>query len=242
MARLFDDGLSEYLQVASTPVTTYPITLACLFNSDDDTAGQTLMQVTDTAGGTDYHRIALRGDAGGDLLEARSRNGGGVALTTTGFSANTRHHACGVFAANNDRAIFIDGGSKGTDTTVSNDAGLDAVSIGRSGDASPGNYMSGSIAEAAIWDVALTDVEVAILAAGYSPLFVRPQNLVAYWALIRDEDQDRVGGYDMTPFNTPTIAAHPPVLYPAPQSIIVPAIVAAGANVPQKAHYYRRRR
>lgn len=226
MARLFDDGTNEYLQVASTPVTTYPITLACWFNSDDDTAGQTLMQVTDTAGGTDYHRIALRGDAGGDLLEARSRNGGGVALTTIGFTANTWHHACGVFAANNDRAVFIDGGNKGVDATVSNDAGLDAVSIGRSGDSSPGNYMSGRIAEAAIWDIALADNEVISLAAGVSPLKIRPQNLVSYWKLVRDEDQDIVGGYDITPFNTPSIGPHPAIMYP-----IAPRVIAELAPV-----------
>jgi len=214
MARLFDDGSSEYLFIASTPITAYPLTMACWFYSDDATAEQTLIQVTDTAGGSDYWALTLRGDLVGDHIEARVRRGDFRAHTLTGYSVNTWHHACGVFINNNSRASYIDGGSKGTSAGISNDASIDAIAIGGKRDSSPGDYTSGRICEVALWNVALTDAEVAILAKGYSPLFVHPQNLVAYWPLIRDEDQDRVGGYDMGAFNTPSIAAHTRVFYP----------------------------
>ena len=69
-----------------------------------------------------------------------------------------------------------------------------------------------------------------MLARGYSPLFVRPQNLVAYWPLIRDEDQDRVGGYDMAAYNTPSVAAHPPIIYSAQLHIPAPASIDLGGG------------
>jgi len=82
------------------------------------------------------------------------------------------------------------------------------------------------LAEAGLWDAALTDAEVAILGVGYSPLFVRPQSLVAYWPLVRDA-KDRVGGYDLTAGGGPVVAAHPRIIYPSPQ--FVPRKIAAAA-------------
>jgi len=119
-----------------------------------------------------------------------------------------------VWAATNDRRSYIDGASKGTNTTnvvVSNSSLLVGCDYGW---AAREAYFSGSIAEVGVWNVALTDAEAAILAKGYSPLLIRPQSLVAYYPLIRDTDDDIVGGYSMTPINAPTIAAHPRVLYP----------------------------
>jgi hypothetical protein len=102
--------------------------------------------------------------------------------------------------------------------------------------------MSGSIAEAAIWNVALTDAKVAILAAGFSPLFVDPQSLVAYWPLVRDTDDDVVGGYDMTAYNTPTVASHPPkIFYPVSPHSVYFAAAAADAMPMAMDHYHRRR-
>ena len=60
---------------------------------------------------------------------------------------------------------------------------------------------------------ALTDAEAAILAAGYSPLFVRPQSIRAYWPLIRGS-ADRVGGFALTEHNAPTVEDQSPVIYP----------------------------
>ena len=82
--------------------------------------------------------------------------------------------------------------------------------------------MDGRIAEAAIWNVELTDAEVAILGKGFSPPFIRPESLVFYAPLIRDEDDDRVGGLSLTAYNTPTIASHPPIIYPAPPFLSFP--------------------
>lgn len=217
MSRLFDDLVSDRLTNANAVITGYPFTLACWFNSDNIGISQVLMSVGDTATADNYHYLRAAGSVAGDPIQAGSAASGTArnAATGTGYSASTWHHACGVFAAAADRAAFIDGGSKGTNTQSTSPAGLDATAIGRLETSTPANHMSGMIAEAAIWDVALTDAEVALLAAGYSPLFVRPQNLVAYWPLIgrTSPEIDPIGKFEMTVTGA-VVAAHPRIRYP----------------------------
>ena len=218
MAREFARATEEYLTVASTPVTAVPLTLAAWFNATDITTAHPLMYVGNSG---DWQRfeVAAGGHVGGDPIYALTNDGASsFAVSTTGYSANTWHHACGVFAATNDRRAFIDGGSRGNEATNRTPGGLDfmdlAASNGKMG-TGLASYLNGLLAEAAIWNAALTDAEVAILATGVRPWQVRPQNIVAYWPCVRDQDYDLVGGYDMTPLNTPTIAAHVPVIYGA---------------------------
>jgi len=95
-----------------------------------------------------------------------------------------------------------------------------------------GNYrLDGDVAEAALWDTDLTDDEIAALAQGFSPSMVRPDQLLAYAPLIRDEDrdlQDRAGGF--TPTSSPTVADHPRIIYPPPKRIVYPVPSAAPAD------------
>ncbi len=217
MARLFDDAATEYLELDSAPLTAYPFTMSCRFYSDDITANQTLCFIGDKDSETDFWRLAVLGAVGGDPIALQSNDGTTErADTSTGFSVNTWHHACGVAVSATDRSCFIDGGSEGTSTTSITPAGSDRISVGRGGKLTPNFYMSGRIAELGVWNVALSDAEVATLAKGFSPLFIQPHNLVAYWPLIRDDDNDWIGGFDLTATNTPTIAVHPPlVVHPA---------------------------
>jgi peroxiredoxin len=216
MARAFDDGSSQYLEnTVAAPVTDFPFTMACWFNSDDITVAQTLVHIQDKDVADAYHGLFAQGAVAGDPIRAATVGGtGGTVLadTTAGYSANTWHHACGVWATRADVSSFIDGGSEGNDGGAGDSPpGIDSVSLGRQGDSTPGTYMSGNIAEAAIWNAALTNAEVAILATGVSPLAVRPQSLVFYMPLVRDDDVDLIGGLTLTPSGSPTIADHPPV-------------------------------
>lgn len=78
------------------------------------------------------------------------------------------------------------------------------------------NGIDGLIAEAAVWNVDLTAGEMAILGKGFSPLFVRPNSLVAYWPLIgrTSPEIDVVGGFNGTLTGTGT-APHPRVIMPS---------------------------
>jgi hypothetical protein len=186
VARLFDDASTQYLEVDSTPLTQVPATLACWFRSDDITLTQALISLADKDDDNDRLTLFAGGGTAGDPVIAQTTNQLGstaAAVSSTGYSADVWHHACGVFAANNDRRAFIDGGSKGTNTTTRSmvSGQIDRVSIGRLGSLTVGNYMSGRIAQAAIWNVALSDAEVAALARGIAPPYIQPAALIAYW-------------------------------------------------------------
>ena len=202
-----------------------PITLACWAYATDGTENSALLAL---GSAVDDDLIQIR-ITSVEYVRAETVANGGLSnsQSTSQFSLNTWFHAAGVFAANNSRIAYLNGeaGPEQTTNRVAND--LDTTTIGAYMlEGANGYYLTGRVAEAAVWNVALTAAEIAILAARYSPLFVRPQNLSAYWPLIRDEDQDRVGGYDLTPSGSPTIAAHPPIIYPAPPFV---GLAAAGA-------------
>jgi len=231
LARLFDDGSSEYLEIDQAPATGKPFSMACWFRADAVSADMGLMWLGEREWAITYTCLQFGGDVVGDPVRVETRDAGGQTFTatTTGATVNTWHHALACLPADPGTAsVYIDGGSKATAAADNVNMLEDRVSIGRYGDASPGKHFSGLIAEAAVWSAALTDAEGAILAAGYSPLFVRPQSLEAYWPLVRSSLTDRVGGYTLVASGT-VVAAHPPMIYPAPR-LLVPA--AAGIAMP----------
>jgi hypothetical protein len=71
-------------------------------------------------------------------------------------------------------------------------------------------FFAGRIAEAGVWNAALTDAEIASLADGMTCDKVRPQSLVFYAPLVRDLI-DAKGGLTITNNNTATVANHPRV-------------------------------
>jgi hypothetical protein len=251
MARLFDDANPDAYITTSAVVTSMPLTMAAWFYTDQLTTNQSIV----TASSEDdnaFHGwwLQMRGGEFGDYVAARSYGGGSSRMATTsgGATINVWHHACAVFASDVSRSVYIDGGSKGTDTNSSSPLGVDNIGIGSiyywtgsSNDFS--SPMSGRIAEAAVWNAALTDDEVAVLAAGFSPLFVRPQSLVFYVPLVRTV-LDRVDNVGFTTYGTPTVAAHPPIIHPAQvhQSFAAAAAPPAGISIPVAMRYYRNMR
>lgn len=246
MARAFDDASTQYLRTTSVPLTDEPITMAGWFYSDSIALNQTIMCIGDTGGADHYWRIIAAGAVGGDPVRAQASGTTvtSTADTTTGYSANTWHHAIGTFDTSSI-TVRIDGGNEGSDSqTPDPSAADDVVAIGAFERSSIIHYMSGNIAESAMWNAILTAAEAQSLAAGYSPLLIRPQSLVAYWPLIgrTSPEIDIVGGYNMTLVNTPTTAAHPRIIYPGRQ-IYTPPTVAAAAGIPTHfMHYAKMRR
>lgn len=215
MARLFDDGSSEYLQVATTPITAAPFAMACWGYPDTDSVNMGAIALVNSGGGNYF---ILRVNSGGiNAVNLRVYDGAGNdCQTSTGITINTWHHMCGVVAAADDRRVFIDGGSKVIRATSHTPTGIDRVSIGIR---TSTRHWSGSIAHPAIWDLnyfpggadAFENYALPHLAAGASPLRF-PQGRVAYWPLI-DDDKDWFGRYDMTAYNKPGWAVGSPASF-----------------------------
>ena len=243
MARLFDDASSEDLRSDTTPqVTTLPLTMAAWFNSNSSAGDQTILTFVDKDTTADWFRLAIRGDQAENVEAfARGASDNGIARTSTGYSTNTWHHAIAVFTSTTSRSAYIDNGSGITDTDSITTSNLDRVIIGSIGHSSGGSFFSGLIAEVGVWDIALNAAERGMLAAGFSPLMVRPDRLVAYYPLIgrNSPETDIVGGINLTLTNAPSLGAHPRIIYPSmPYRFTAPAAAAPSATWPG---YYQSR-
>jgi len=216
MARLFDDGLDQYLHSATTPVVAAPLSISCWGYTDDLTIFETLFWLGNSSETDQYFLLSVRGDEAGDKLQYWVRGiGNAQASSVAAVPANTWFHAGAYTDSSDNHSVFLNGVEAHiVDPEVPD--GVDSLAIGMARDSSPSVPWSGRIAEVGLWDVQLTVAEFAILAKGFSPLFVRPESLVAYWPLIRT-DQDWAGGYNMTAYNSPTFGDHAPkVIYPVP--------------------------
>lgn len=213
MARLFDDGSTQYLIRNTAIVTAYPFTMACWANTNDDTLGnQGLMSIADKDAADQIWELRFT-KTGAPIRPVRFRtvNGGSAENcdTSTEWTGSAWHHACAVGTSSTSRTVYLNGAGAVTVTTDITPANLDRNAIGNTANSALSIPMSGAIAEAAIWSIALAAAEVAQLAQGFSPLLVRPESLVAYWPLVNDSDIDWIGALDMTPTNTPTTTDHP---------------------------------
>lgn len=212
-----------------------PLTMACWFNVDDATSNHTLMSIVEDGIGTKSFRLHASGNAGGDPVRATShstqnRN----ANSSTGYTADTWHHACGVFTSSTLRTAYIDGGSPGTNTVSSTPTTFDTIAFGVSAFPTPANYCDGEIAYPAVWDVALTAAEVASLGAGAHPTMIRPDSLVAYWDLngTFSPEIDPISRYDSTVTGA-TKTDNPPLIFRSSQTLqFAPAAPPVGGNAP----------
>jgi hypothetical protein len=223
MARAVVRNTSYLTRDASVPLTGVPLTLACWGRTTDMANSQSVFSLSQTTNPTNgSHYLNFGGATVGDPIRAITGSGGVYAVATAGtYSSGVWTHAAGVFPTNNSRTAYCNGVAGTAETTAKTPTGIDRVDIGRL--ITTANNFGGDIAEACIYNVALTAAEIAALAAGISPLSVRPDALVAYWPLLdNDGDVDWWGQYDVTPVSSPTYADHPPIIYPSGPQIFVP--------------------
>lgn len=248
MARLFDDAQNEYLQINSAVLTAVPLTMACWAYVDDMTPVPLLMCLTDKDVDTQGFVLHVIDDGGTNEVWGRTVGAAWkTAETTAGFALNTWFHAAFVTATSASRAVYLNGANKGTNSAVMTPVGVDSTTVGRLTRASHASYMSGRIAWPAIWNVALSDDEVAALAAGAHPTMIRPGSLAAFWPLggldTEETDggtaRDIWGGYDLTANSDavgPGIADHlGGLIYPASPQMVVST---AAVGVAPTSHLY----
>jgi len=211
------NGIGDYFPLGFTPVNTLPFTMACWFNPDDVATAYALMSNAQSASTFERYRLMCRGDSAGDPVTIEARNQAGTsatASTTTSVQAGVWQHAAGVVTSTTSRKAFLNGGGSGSNSTSISFAGaLNSLDIGRTMfGGTTANLFKGKIAEAAMWDVALTDEEIFSLAQGASPNLIRPNRLWFYAPLI-DGLQNLRGGI-LGSAGSPTPTDHIPITYP----------------------------
>ena len=226
MARYIDRASNEYLELSSTVVTAAPLTVSAWARTDVSTTTDDycIVQIGDASEADHYFRLSADGSGDPGELAWGARGGSGSALAQARSSiiptVDQWYHMAGIEISSSSRRLLVDGTDISTNTSSRTPTGVDTITIGRERDSTPDDSWSGDVAEVGIWDVALTDAEAISLSAGYSPLFIRPQNLVFYAPLIRDV-LDRVSGSTLTLGGTPDVSDHIPIIYPSPQFVLL---------------------
>lgn len=210
MSRSMVAASSMSLTNAAAVLSGPPFTFACWVKLTTNNAQQALVSLS-TAGTNTFD---LETDSSGNLLmrefDGTISTSGSAGVVPTG----AWHHCAGTQSSHSNRTSYLDGVAGTTDATtraatVSN-TGV-GVSLG-------GNFLNGLIADAAMWNVVLSTQDIANLAAGLSPLEVRPDALVAYWPLWGDDspepDWNPTSTHkSLTLTNAPTKGAtNPPVI------------------------------
>lgn len=195
----------DYLYKPSPTVTAVPLTFACWFNSDSDSETNYLVSLGKSSVGNHYFALWQSRDS----LRATTRAVSAANSSTTTVAASTWHHGAGVFATTSSRTVYLDGVAGSANTATKTPSGVDVLRIGATGTSSPetNNAMKGKLAEVAIWNVALTAADIATLAEGFLPTFIKPESLISYYPLVRDYS-DRLGNNSVTESQTVTFAEH----------------------------------
>jgi hypothetical protein len=189
----------------------------CWFRPDNVTADMVIMGLeTANPDSNGFFVMHFLGTVAGDPMTAHTWNGvTDDSASQVGVAVNQWNHSVCVFASTSSRHVVLNGSKATSSANVTAPAAsIDNCRLGSyRGDAL---FADGRIADAAMWNVALSDDEIAALQKGYSPLLVRPSALVAYWPLVgrTSPEIDVRGGRNFTLTNSPTPAEHPRVIMP----------------------------
>lgn len=202
------NGLTQYF-TASAPLNIEPLTFVSWVLPTTINNGA-IVDICQAGGGS---KISMR-QIDNKLQVATVATSTALAITTTTFTTGVWNHATAIFASRSFRRALLNGTNSATDTANAGafSGTLDTLLLGARMNTTPGLLFTGSLAETAVYNVALSDDDVRMLARGFSPRKVRPQNLVFYVPGIRTV-QDIRGGIQVTGTGGPTVTDHPRIYY-----------------------------
>jgi hypothetical protein len=203
------DGTNDYMEATSAVLTAGPLTFSAWINVDTTGVSHRILSISSTTGNDRWSLLV--GTTNVITMQVGGSGTFATVSTTNTVTAGTWHHVAGSWntTANQPQQVWIDGVKSGP--TASNRTpvagNLNRTLLGSTYVSSAlTQYLNGRIAEAAIWDVVLSDAEVSSLAKGFRSDLIRPASLKLYLPLIR-EVQDVRAGLSFTN-NATAAAAH----------------------------------
>ena len=195
------DGTNDYIQAPLGTSYDVPITLACWFNSDTTNANKTLVSLASGDISEDASpAFGLRITSGAQVQATISSGNGSNSAAVGTYTLQNWHHGAAIFYTTSSRYAFCDA-VRSSQSLTNRAVGVNPDNLiigqGSGGTYNPAQPFNGRIAEVGVWNVGLTDAEIAILAKGIKPIYVRPESLLYYVPLVRDIN-DHVGGLEFT--------------------------------------------
>lgn len=148
-----------------------------------------------------------------------------AAKLTSTLAADTWYNIIGKYDGTN-LTIHLNGGAAEATTACGNTNAGTASFISLFANVSSASFDDGTLAQACLWNVALSADEIAALGKRFHPLLIRPSSILGGTDLIRDVVPFR---NSWTVTGTLTVAAHAPLIFPGRQKSIPSAAAAAGS-------------
>lgn len=218
MARAFTGSSSLYLTASSSPVSDSPLTMSIWVYPTNLTVDWMGFFVLANSARTQYYEIrTLSYFDYRPMLYAAGSTTASQTIHSSLMSANTWQHLAAVAVSQSERRFYFNGSaatpsftSIGTTTPTLVDVGAGLWAGSRS------RYARAWIAEAAIWDAALSSAEILSLRDRASPFLVRPGSLVSYWPIVGRTSPERrlIGDIDLTVNGSPAAQPHPTIYRP----------------------------
>lgn len=212
MSRTFASG--QRLARGSALLTAYPISFSAWVYVTSLAASCGVLGIANPAGGGTggWHMYT---DTAGAVWAEVIGSSNAAATTTAHVTTNAWFHVAATFGSATARIAYLSGANKvtGPTTSVTAATGMSNTLIGSIYQSAYFD-MVGSIAFAGIWNVLLSDTDIASLGAGVSPRKVRPDALKSYIPLVSgaSPEPDLIGSsYALT--GTPTLNASNPRIY-----------------------------
>jgi len=142
-----------------------------------------------------------------------------IVVSTTVPAINTWYHVAASWSGTDASRMFVNGTQENSNTTNVSGTRLtnsNVFVIGHSGywpQPTPARYFNGNLADAAIWNVVLSALEIAALAKGRRPSQVRPLSRVGYWPLdgLQSPEPDLSGNRNNGTLTGTSLAFGPPI-------------------------------
>jgi len=201
MSRLFN-GSSEYLTFATSPIGSGACTLvAWVYPTTLGASHDVLVLADSVASVVNGYRLNITSTATRAIAVGNSSTS---IATTTAPLANRWQLVGAVFAGTTSRTAYLNGvPGAANPATLTYTVPFSNTSISRLTAGIP-NHVTGAIGHAAAWNVLLTNIEMAMLAAGVLPTQIRPESLVLYYPLSAESQfRDRIIGTQLTAIGSP---------------------------------------
>lgn len=178
-------SLANYIRRLSTPITATPFSMSAWLFFESATANNACFILDGSS--VNSAGLAAEGNVSGDPITAymdgpEGTSASAYARSSSGYSLNVWTHVCGVFSSSTLREIYVNGSNLGSATTTRTPT-FDRINIGNYRGSF--NALNGRIAQAAIYNKALSSGEINALAKGFSARLVAPQNLKVFAPLTR---------------------------------------------------------